>query len=112
MNNIMLVGRLARDIDVKKLDSGKDVAKITLAVNRSFKNTEGIYETDFIDCILWDGLAINMNEYCKKGDLVGVRGRLQISSYEKDDVQYKVLEVVAEKVSFLSSVKKEDQEES
>ncbi len=112
MNNIMLVGRLARDIDVKKLDSGKEVAKITLAVNRSFKNTEGIYETDFIDCILWDGLAINMNEYCKKGDLVGVRGRLQISSYEKDDVQYKVLEVVAEKVSFLSSVKKEDQEES
>ena len=112
MNNIMLVGRLARDIYVKKLDSGKEVAKITLAVNRSFKNTEGIYETDFIDCILWDGLAINMNEYCKKGDLVGVRGRLQISSYEKDDVQYKVLEVVAEKVSFLSSVKKEDQEES
>ncbi len=110
MNSVMLVGRLAQDIDIKKLDSGKEVTRISLAVNRSYKNPEGIYETDFIDCILWDGLAKNTGEYCKKGDTIGVRGRLQTSTYEKDDVKRKVLEVIAEKITFLASKKENSQE--
>lgn len=110
LNNVMLVGRLAQDIEVKTLDNGKDVVKISLAVNRSFKNAAGIYETDFIDCVLWDGLAKNIGEYCKKGDTVGVRGRIQVSYYEKDDIKRKVVEVIAERVTFLNSSKenKED----
>ncbi len=107
MNQLMLVGRIASDIEIKKLDSGKEVTSILVAVNRSFKNPDGIYETDFINCILWEGLAINAKEYCHKGDLVGVRGRLQVNSYEKDDVKHRVLEVIAEKISFLASKKKE-----
>jgi single-strand DNA-binding protein len=106
----MLVGRLANDIEKKTLDNGKKVLKISLAVNRSYKNPDGIYETDFIDCILWDELANNLSEYCKKGDVIGIRGRLQVSSYEKDDVKRKVVEVVAEKITFLSSKHKDEEE--
>ncbi len=110
LNNVMLVGRLANDFEKKSFDNGKEVMKISLAVNRSYKNPDGVYETDFIDCILWDGLANNISEYCKKGDVVGIRGRLQVSYYEKDDVKHKVIDVVVEKLTFLSSRPKEASE--
>lgn len=104
----MLVGRLAQDVEVKTLESGKEVTRISLAVNRSFKNPDGIYEVDFIDCVLWDGLAKNIHEYCKKGDTVGIRGRLQVSHYEKDDVKRKVVDVIVERMSFISSGRVEE----
>ena len=110
VNSVMLVGRLAQDIEIKKLDSGKEVTKVALAVPRSFKNVDGLYETDFFDCILWDGLAKNASEYCKKGDTVGVRGRLQTSTYEVENVKKKVIEIVVEKLTFLSSKKTETKE--
>lgn len=104
LNQVVLVGRIVKDVEVKELESGKKVSFITLAVNRSYKNADGIYETDFIDCRLFDNIATNVAEYCRKGDLVGVKGRLQSSTFEKEDgtKQYK-MEVIAEKVSFLSS---------
>lgn len=105
MNNVMLVGRIANDFEVKKLESGKEVTTISLAVNRSFKNADGIYETDFINCVLWEGLAVNINEYCHKGDMIGVRGRLQTNTYEKDEIKHKVLDVIVEKITFISSKK-------
>ena len=110
VNSIMLVGRLAQDIEVKTLDSGKEVTNISLAVPRAYKNADGIYETDFFDCILWDGLAKNASEYCKKGDTVGVRGRLQTSTYEIDNVKRKAVEIIVEKLTFLSSKKTEPKE--
>ena len=110
LNSVMLVGRLAHDIEVKTLDDGKEVTRLALAVNRNFKNTEGIYEVDYFDCILWDGLAKNTSLFCKKGDTVGIRGRLQTSYYEKDEVKHKVVEVIAEKITFLSSKKVEKTE--
>ena len=103
MNTVMLVGRLAQEPEVRTTEKGKNVVRISVAVNRSFKNPDGLYETDFIDCILWDGLAKNLHEYCKKGDTVGVRGRLQVSYYEKDNVKVKKVDVIVEKLSFLSS---------
>ena len=111
VNSVMLVGRLAQDIEIKKLDSGKEVTKVALAVPRSFKNPDGVYETDFFDCILWEGLAKNASEYCKKGDTVGVRGRLQTSSYEINDVKRKVVEIIVEKLTFLSSKRQEETKE-
>lgn len=108
MNTVMLVGRLAQDVEVKTLESGKEVTRISLAVNRNFKNPDGIYEVDFIDCVLWDGLAKNIHEYCKKGDTVGIRGRLQVSHYEKDDVKRKVVDVIVERMSFISSGRVEE----
>ena len=110
VNSVMLVGRLAQDIEVKKLESGKEVTRVALAVNRSFKNSDGVYDTDFFDCILWEGLAKNAYEYCKKGDTVGVRGRLQTSVYEKDNVKHKVVEIIVERLTFLSSKKVEPNE--
>lgn len=108
LNQIVLVGRLAKEVEVKKLESGKKVANITLAVPRSFKNEEGQYDTDFINCILWDSVAENTKEYCHKGDIIGVKGRVQSKSYPREDgSSYNVTEIIAEKITFLSS-KKED----
>ena len=110
VNTVMLVGRLATDIEVKKLDSGKEVTNVSLAVSRSFKNPDGVYDTDFFDCVLWEGLAKNAGEYCKKGDTVGVRGRLQTDTYEKDGIKRKNVQIIVEKLTFLSSKKPEEAE--
>ena len=76
--------------------SGREISEITLAVPRSFKNDEGLYDTDFIKCILWNVIAENTAEYCEKGDLIAVKGRLQCLGGNE-------LQVVAESTSFLSS---------
>lgn len=110
INQAILVGRLTKDLEIKTLDNGKKIVNITVAVPRNFKNADGEYETDFIDCILWNNIAENTAEYCKKGDIVGVKGRLQSSSYEKEDgTKAYTTEIVAEKITFLSS-KKESEE--
>lgn len=112
LNQAVLVGRLVKDVEVKELESGKKVANITLAVSRPFKNEEGIYETDFIDCTLWEGVAQNTKEYCKKGDIIGVKGRIQTNNYEfEDGEKRKSTQIIAEKVTFLSSNKKEKEDE-
>ena len=103
LNQVILVGRLARNPEVQELENGKKVANITLAVPRSFKNHEGEYETDFIDCTLWNGVAENASLYCEQRDIIGVKGRLQKDSYEKDGENRTRMNVVAEKVTFLSS---------
>ena len=110
LNSVILVGRLARDIEIQKLESGKEVTRVPLAVNRGYKNTDGIYEVDFFDCILWDGLAKNAMEYCVKGDMVGVKGRLQSSIYEKDGIKRKSVDVIVERLTFFTNRKLEMQE--
>ena len=111
LNQTVLVGRVVRDVEVKELESGKKVANMTIAVPRSYKNINGEYDTDFIDVILWEAIATNVNEYCHKGDLIGIKGRLQSRTIEIDEeTKEYVLELVAEKVTFLSS-KKENEEQ-
>ena len=105
LNTVMLVGRLTQDPEIRVTESNKEVVRICVAVNRSFKNPDGIYETDFIDCTLWEGLAKNLSEYCHKGDTIGIRGRIQTNYYEKDEQKIKRLEIIAERVTFLSSSK-------
>lgn len=108
LNQVVLVGRLTKDPEIVESKNGKKVANITLAVQRTFKNAEGIYETDFVNCVLWEAIASNTCTYCHSGDIVGVKGRLQVSSYEDKEGKNKyVTEVIAEKVTFLSN-KKED----
>ena len=102
MNKVFLIGRLSRDPELRQTEGGKKVTNITLAVPRSYKNAEGQYETDFIDCVLWTGIAENTSEYCKRGDILGVKGRVQTRTFETDEKKRYVTEVVAEKVSFLS----------
>ena len=105
LNQLVLVGRLVKKPELRESDSKTKYAYMTLAVPRSFKNADGKYDTDFIDCVLWDVIASNATEYCKKGDIVGVRGRLQtrIVENEKEKHNQKVLEVICEKITFLSS---------
>lgn len=97
LNQVILVGRLVEDPEIKELENGKKVCNMTLAVQRSYKNENGEYETDFIDCTLWNAIATNVTEYCHKGDVVGVKGRLQSDN--------RTIIVAAEKVTFLSSKK-------
>ena len=108
LNQTVLVGRLTKDPEITTKDSGKKLSSIVLAVQRPYKNANGIYEADFIRCILWNGIAENTCEYCHIGDVVGIKGRLQSDSYQDEDGNTKYsLEVVAEKVTFLTSKKEE-----
>lgn len=104
-NMVYLIGRLVKNPEIKELENGKSVANITLAVQRSFKNEDGVYDTDFINCSLWNGIASNTCEYCKKGDLVGIKGRLQVDCYEHEGEMRSSMTVVADKVSFLATKK-------
>lgn len=99
LNQIVVVGRLTQDLEKNELESGRKIRVITLAVPRCFKNSEGVYDTDFIPCTLFGEIASNTAEYCRKGDLIGVKGRIQ----SKDGK----IEIIAEKITFLSSGKSE-----
>ncbi len=96
-NTMALVGRLCADPTLKELEDNKKVCNITLAVPRPFKNANGEYETDFFPISIWNGIAENTAEYCKKGDILGIKGRLQ----GKDNK----ISIIAERISFLSSSK-------
>ena len=108
LNQIVLVGRLVRDPELRKSDNGKQYMQVTLAIPRSFKNISGEYETDFIDCILWDGVAKSTSEYCHKGDIVGLKGRIQSRIYETENEKKYLTEIIGEKVTFLSSKRQEE----
>ncbi len=109
LNQTILVGRLVRDPELRETETGRKVTNITLAVPRSYKNINGEYDTDFISCILWRGVAESTVEYCKQGDLIGVKGRIQSRNIEIDEeIKKQVTEVVADKVTFLSSKRQEE----
>lgn len=104
LNQVVLVGRLTENPTIKELEDGRKEAFVTLAVTRTFKNVDGVYDTDFIKCILWNNVASSTCEYCHKGDLVGIKGRIQVNTYEDKDGTTKYLtEVIADKVTFLSN---------
>ena len=109
LNQTVIVGRLVRDPELYETENGNKVTNITLAVPRSYKNVNGEYDTDFVPCVLWKGVAENTVEYCRKGDLLGVKCHVQTRDIEVDeDVKRKLVEIVAEKVTFLSSKKQAD----
>jgi len=110
LNQVVLVGRLTDDLTVTDCGKDKKVTTMILAVQRSFKNPDGIYEADFIKCTLWNAIADRTAEYCKKGDIVGIKGRIQVTSYEdKEGKKQYSTEVIAEKVTFLSSKGSEEE---
>ena len=107
INQTLLVGRIVRTPEVKQIDGSK-ISNLTIAVPRSYKNIDGEYETDYIDCTLWNGIAENTCHYCNKGDLIGVSGRLETNNYEKEGAKIYKTRVVAEKITFLSSLTNKD----
>ena len=99
LNQTVLVGRIVSDPQINETKNERKIATITLAVSRNYKNEKGKYDIDFIPCVLWNSVAENAYEYCQKGDVVGVKGRLQNTNGN--------VEVIAERLTFLSS-KKDD----
>ena len=106
INNVVLVGRLTKDAELRYTPSNVAVATFTLAVNRNFKNQTGEREADFINCILWNQPAENLANCAKKGTLIGVTGRIQTRNYENQQGQrVYVTEVVANNFQMLESRK-------
>ncbi len=104
VNQIVLVGRIARAPEARTTENGKKIATLTLAVPRNFKNVNGEYDTDFFDCTLWSSVAESTSEYCKTGDMVGIKGRLQSRIVESPEgTKRRKTEIIAEKVTFLTS---------
>ena len=109
MNKVILIGRLTRNIEVRYISSEKAVGNFTLAINRRFKNQNGEYETDFIDCVIFGKQAETMAQYTKKGDLIGVEGSIQKRTYEdKEKNKHYITEIMVEKITFLQTNKKSE----
>lgn len=106
INNVTVVGRLTRAVDLRYTSNGTAYASFTLAVYRDFKNQNGERETDFINCAMWRKPAENLANYTKKGSLIGVEGRIQTRNYDNQQGQrVYVTEVLAERFHFLESSK-------
>ncbi|MGL4336162.1 MAG: single-stranded DNA-binding protein [Turicibacter sp.] len=105
LNNVVLVGRVVRNPELIETQEGKKVTTVTLAIARSFKNSStGEYDTDFININLWEGIAKSVVEYCGKGAIIGIKGRLVHKVYEIPNYKtLRVVEVTAEKVSFIQT---------
>lgn len=104
LNNVSLVGRLTKDVELRYTPSNVAVATFTLAVNRTFKNENGEREADFINCVMWRQQAENLANWAKKGALIGITGRIQTRSYDNQQGQrVYVTEVVAETFQLLES---------
>ena len=97
LNQFTLVGRITKTPEMIENKDGSKFTIINLTEPRTYKNENGEYDTDFIDCTLLKGIAENTCEYCKKGDMVGIRGRIQNLNNTAQ------LQLIAEKVIFLSS---------
>lgn len=104
INNVVLVGRLTKDCDLRYTSSGIAVATFNLAVNRNFTGQNGERETDFISCVVWRKPAETIANYTKKGSLIAIDGRLQTRNYENQQGQrIYVTEVIVENFQFLES---------
>ena len=104
MNNVSLVGRLTKDVELRYTPSNVAVATFTLAVNRNRKSENGEREADFINVVIWRQSAENLANWAKKGALIGVTGRIQTRSYDNQQGQrVYVTEVVAESFQLLES---------
>lgn len=109
INNVVLVGRLTKDPDLRYTQIGTAVANFTLAVNRTFTNQDGERETDFINCVIWRKAAENLANMVGKGAQIGVTGRIQTKNYEnKEGQRVFVVEVVAENFQMLESRNKQN----
>ena len=104
MNKVCLTGRLTKDIELRYTQSNIEVTQFTLAVTRKYKNQNGEYDSDFINCIAYRNTAKLLNDYVKKGDLLGIEGHIQTRNYEdKAGKRIYVTEIIVENIDFLQS---------
>lgn len=104
MNKVQLVGRLTKDPELRTTANGVSVCSFTVAVNRRFKNPQGEYEADFINCVAWRQSAELLAKYFAKGRMVGIVGSIQTRNYDnKEGQRVYVTEVSVEEVHFVES---------
>ena len=104
INNVVLVGRITKDVDLRMSESGKAYTNFTLAVNRAFKGQDGQQQADFISCKTFNKQAENLARYCGKGSLIAVVGSIQVSNFQGEDgnTVYRT-EVLANNIQFLDT---------
>ena len=107
LNQVILAGRITGEIKTQKIGE-KNITNIVIAVPRSFKNLKGEYESDFISCIISEPIGDKVIEYCQTGDIVGIKGRVQSTATEENGEKKYYFDIIAEKVTFLSSRTKEE----
>lgn len=106
MNTVLLIGRITHDVEIKQVGEGYNVANISMAVRREFKNADGEYEVDFIPITLWEGAAYTCQELCRKGSLISLRARIQMNKRETAEGKtFNQVELIGEKICLLSSPK-------
>lgn len=109
INKFIGNGRVTKDIELKQTSNGISAANFTLAITRNFKNANGEYEADFIQCTAFKGTAELLSKYVKKGDAIGIEGSVRTWNYkDKDDKTVYVTEVQVENIDFLQQKKKEE----
>ena len=108
INNVVLAGRLVRNIELRQTSTGKEMTYFTLAVNRNFKNEQGVQAADFIGCVAFGKTAENMARFLSKGSLIAVEGRISTRNFQGNDGKtVYVTEVVASSITFLESKKQQ-----
>lgn len=106
LNRVVLTGHLTKDPELKVTQSGLSVVQFVIGVQRQFARKDGEREADFISCVAWRKTAENIAKYFKKGQLIGIDGRVQTRSYDdKNGQRVYVTEVVVDNFAFLSSQK-------
>lgn len=105
INQVAIVGRIVNELVLEENNEGRKYCSMTLAVPRCFKNSDGVYDTDFIKTTVFGNTANTTVEYCEVGDLVGVKGRLACLNSKNG------MSLIAEKVTFLSAKKESDKDE-
>ncbi len=104
VNNVVLIGRITRDLELKATNNGREVLNFSIAVNRNFKNSQGGYDADFINCVAFGQTAKFMSQYMAKGRLISVVGRIQSRTYDNPQgVRQYITEIIADNVSPLES---------
>lgn len=112
MNNISIVGRLTRDVELSTTASGISLARFTVAVNSDVKNANGEREVDFFSCVAWRNTAENIAKFFKKGSFIGVIGSMNSRTYETSKGEKKIIwELNVKGFSFAGEKQKEEKEE-
>lgn len=109
MNKVILLGNLCKDIELRYTQSNKMVTQNTIAVRNDFKNTNGEYESQFINIVIWEKKAEYLKNYASKGSRILLEGRLTTRTYEKDNGEKRyITEVQVENLQILDGRKKEE----
>ena len=112
INRAILIGNLTKDVELATTNSGKNVARFTIAVSRRYANAEGEREVDFLNIVVWNTLAENCAKYLQKGSKVAVTGAIQTRSYESEEGKRYITEIIVDEVEFVGIKKEQDQAEA